>query len=255
MLITGLGFPAIGQYAETIRSDRPGQANSPYTAGKKILQIQTGLHIGGYNPEEEGKGSTFSIPLFFRYGITETVEINTFWGIGWDKYKVDDYSFTSAGLNNAAFGLRFNILRETEKIPAIGFDFSYKTKLISKDFRPDYPATKFNLIAAKSISDQAGLAINLCLSSDERFPPWVLTDQERFRVPSSPRWFLQHPGLISEYHLRLQRERDNYLGSKSVGLLLGHATDGARRKPASRTRRTNLKSPQPRQNGFRCQES
>ncbi len=160
-LTTVLTFPVCGQFSETIRSDRPGQANSPYTVGKKILQIQTGVEVGGFNPDGEGKGSTFYIPASFRYGITEMVEINTQWGIGWDKYTEDDYTSTAAGLNMAAFGLRFNILEENDKRPALGFEFTYMTKMLSKDYKPDYPGTKFNLIAAKSLSEQAGVNVNI----------------------------------------------------------------------------------------------
>lgn len=151
--------PIFAQYQETIASDRPGQSNSPYTVGKMVFQLQTGIQFGGGNGDNY-KRNDFELPAFIRFGITDKIEVNTLWGFRNSKTE-RFFETTSSGLNVANFGLRFNIFEETEKAPAVGFEFTYKTKMIGEDFRPDYPATKFNIMASKGISDLLSLTANL----------------------------------------------------------------------------------------------
>ncbi len=72
-----------------------------------------------------------------------------------------DSEYESSGLNMANVGLRFNIFEETEKAPALGFEFIYKTRMISKDYKPDHPSTKFNIMASKGFSDLISITTNL----------------------------------------------------------------------------------------------
>lgn len=151
-----------GQHGETIRSDRPGRSNSAYTAGKKILQIQTGLEFGASNYSGDARWNRFIFPVHFRYGITDKVEINA--GIGHrsetlkaDGEQLDKYS----GIDMANLALRFNIFEETDKIPALGFEATYKSKLVSEDYRPGYSSSRLNLMASKGVSDNLGITANL----------------------------------------------------------------------------------------------
>jgi hypothetical protein len=152
--------PLFAQYQETIVSDRPGQTNSPYTVGKMVLQLQPGIQFGGGNADNY-KRNDFEIPLFFRFGITEKIEVNTLWGLRNTRTERFSQKSKSSGLNTANFGLRFNIFEETEKAPALGFEFTYKTKMIGEDFRPDHTSTKFNIMASKGVTDLISISANL----------------------------------------------------------------------------------------------
>jgi len=47
-LCSCFAIPAMAQYSENIRSARPGQAVGPFTTGKDLFQIQTGLNYTNY---------------------------------------------------------------------------------------------------------------------------------------------------------------------------------------------------------------
>ena len=149
-----------GQFSETIVSDRPGQSNSPNTAGKMVLQLQTGLQVGGGNADND-KRNDFEFPAYIRFGITDKIELQTQWGIKNSSTELFNSEFKSNGLNMANFGVRFNIFEETEKAPALGFEFIYKTRMMSEDFKPDHPSTKFNIMASKGLSDLISITTNL----------------------------------------------------------------------------------------------
>jgi hypothetical protein len=151
---------SFSQFSETIVSDRPGQSNSPNTVGKMVLQLQTGLQVGGGNADNY-KRNDFELPAFIRFGITDKIELQTLWGFKNSSAERFDTEFKSSGLNMANFGLRFNIFEETEKAPALGFEFVYKTRMISKDYKPDHPSTKFNIMASKGFSNLISITANL----------------------------------------------------------------------------------------------
>ena len=151
---------SFSQFSETIVSDRPGQSNSPNTVGKMVFQLQTGLQVGGGNADNY-KRNDFELPAFIRFGITDKIELQTHWGLKNSSAERFNSEFKSSGLNMANFGLRFNIFEETEKAPALGFEFIYKTRMISKDYKPDHPSTKFNIMASKGLSDLISITTNL----------------------------------------------------------------------------------------------
>lgn len=151
---------SFSQFSETIASDRPGQSNSPNTVGKLVLQLQTGFQVGG-GKADNYKRNDFELPAFIRFGITDKIELQTHWGLKNSSAELFNNEFESNGLNMANFGLRFNIFEETEKAPALGFEFIYKTRMISKDYKPDHPSTKFNIMASKGFSDLISITTNL----------------------------------------------------------------------------------------------
>jgi len=162
--------PLIAQYSETISSDRPGQSNSPNTAGKMVLQFQTGLQIDG-SSNDRFKSNGFSWPLVIRFGIAEKVDLITGWGYASSKTEVSDLDWerTTSGLNIADIGLRFNIFEETAKAPAVGFEAYYKTEWTSTDFSRDHPSARLNLMASKGFSDLFSITSNLGLDVSNSF--------------------------------------------------------------------------------------
>lgn len=70
-----ISFQNFGQVSETIQSDRPGQAFTQYTAGKNILQLQSGV---GFFSSKNDFFTTENIykSLVLRYGIKENIELN-----------------------------------------------------------------------------------------------------------------------------------------------------------------------------------
>ena len=161
-------FPIIdcaAQFNESIVSDRPGQTNSPYTVGKKVLQFQTGPQLDGSSADNIS-GSAFSWPMFIRFGITDKIEVQTLWTYQNENADQSGTPNGRSGLSAADFGIRFNIFEESEKVPALGFEVLYNTKIRSSDYKPQYPSAKLNMMATKSISDLFSLNANLGVDFD-----------------------------------------------------------------------------------------
>ena len=71
-----------GQYNTTIRSARPGQAFGPFTTGKNIFQIQTGISYDSFkNKDMNLSGNGLGYLLSLRYGLEEKFEIRTAIGV------------------------------------------------------------------------------------------------------------------------------------------------------------------------------
>ncbi len=69
---------SFSQFSETIASDRPGQSNSPITVGKLVLQLQTGLQVGG-GKADNYKRNDFELPAIIRFGITIKLNCKHIW--------------------------------------------------------------------------------------------------------------------------------------------------------------------------------
>jgi hypothetical protein len=151
---------SFGQFNETISSDRPGQSNSPNTVGKMVLQVQTGMELSGDRAGND-ESNFFTAPAYFRFGITDKIEVQSLWGYQNGNTEVNDIDQKISGINIADLGLRFNIFEETDNAPALGFEFIYRTRMKSKDYKPDFPSTKFNLMASKGFSDLISVTANL----------------------------------------------------------------------------------------------
>jgi len=103
------------------------------------------------------------MPLMVRFGIADKVDLLTLWSYKREKEKSSSMEQTMNGINTADIGLRFNIFEETDKAPALGFEAFYKTELTSKDYKPNYPSAKLNLMTSKSISKLLSITANLGL--------------------------------------------------------------------------------------------
>ncbi|MFH1321824.1 MAG: transporter [Bacteroidota bacterium] len=176
---------ALAQYSETISSGRPGQAITPTTVGKKIFQLETGIALGGY----EGdillhKGQSYTISTLFRFGLTETFEINTGWDLRSVRINMPDdsvFSFNSwnfsklgekyrnmldstiniGGLNLSTLGMRYNIIEGKGIVPAVGFQFTIKLNILNGDYNPDNIAPQFLLVTSQNLSERFSLTANL----------------------------------------------------------------------------------------------
>ena len=68
----------LGQYTETINSNRPGNSQGAFAVGKNVLQLELGLGLGQENHDLlNTEASAFSIDYAVRYGLLkERLEIN-----------------------------------------------------------------------------------------------------------------------------------------------------------------------------------
>ena len=119
-LLCLLSFSAYGQYNETIRAGRPGDAMGAYVVGTKVFQVETGLShtftqingvvIGGNSKTVDRANATA-----LRFGLSESFEINGVFGIS--SNEIIDGANRNNGLSGLGVGARYNILNPDEGAP------------------------------------------------------------------------------------------------------------------------------------------
>ena len=141
------------QFAETIRTGRPGQSIGAYALGKKVVQLQAGatytdIDYGGSLNEQIG-----DYLAIVRLGLLEKLEISGV--INYRNLKLNDsvLNSTRKGINNTQIGLRYNILEAKGYIPAIGIQGRLLLKGNTGDFDRDDVGSKFILAVGQKMTD------------------------------------------------------------------------------------------------------
>ena len=149
------------QTSEVLRSSRPGQSFTPYTVGKNVFQIQSGLDINGFDDDGVIDGSGVFFVLLGRYGITETIEVRTDFQLNNDRITSPDGKERTNGLSAWNIGMRFNILNpDNAKSPALGFQFDLNLNASGEDYKSEYIAPKLLLLHSQNLSNRLGLTTN-----------------------------------------------------------------------------------------------
>jgi hypothetical protein len=152
---------ADAQYFETIRSDRPGQSNGPFSVGKNVFQIQSGIDFGGFRQQAASRNGSYAAPsAMLRYGLTRVADVNTSFGYRKDQYSAGDSSWSTNGLSLTAIGARINLYEGRGFAPAIGLQLTLKLPVLSLAYNPAYIAPDILLIVNERISDRISLLTN-----------------------------------------------------------------------------------------------
>ncbi len=165
---------SLAQYQETISSDRPGQANSPYTAGKNVFQNQTGIDFAGGSSDILRSQSL--IPnTYFRYGLTKQFELNSYWEFRNDSYSTDSLTSKQNGISYTSLGTRINILEAKDHSPALGFLFLVGLPLFSNNYTASYMASRFIVIVSQPLGKKFNLNTNLgaVYTGNSAEPDWI----------------------------------------------------------------------------------
>ena len=157
-----LAIPLLAQYNETIRSGRPGISIGPYTVGKNVFQIQTGLILGGAQPEDEADGETSLIAesTVIRFGLTRTLEVSTAFTFSRDKTENASGETTRSGLSQADVGFRVDLYEGQGIVPTVGFQSRLKLDILSKDYDPAHLGIVCLFITTQKLTQQLSLTTN-----------------------------------------------------------------------------------------------
>ncbi|MFC2124848.1 transporter [Bacteroidota bacterium] len=163
----------LGQFSETISTDRPGQANGAFGVGKSVLQVQTGPEWNSVKiTETAAKASGFIWPATIRFGISEKIELRL-------NTAYSSYSADISGIEYTMIGARANILDGESNGPAVGvlLDLGIKA-FASEDFKGDNGFGTLMVIAQQSISANSAITVNFGTSwnglGDYHTWPYVL---------------------------------------------------------------------------------
>ncbi|MEQ9415040.1 MAG: transporter [Cyclobacteriaceae bacterium] len=161
LLISGitLSFTSYGQYNETIRSGRPGQSIGPFTVGKGIFQIQTGMDVFGYKTPVF-KGDGFLNNTVLRYGIAERWEISALADYKVETWKSGVLETDLNGLAAFDIGGRYHVYSGEGLIPSIGFQLRFRLPVLSQDYEIDNVAPRFIIATNQKLSETFTLFTN-----------------------------------------------------------------------------------------------
>lgn len=139
---------ASAQYSETISSGRPGQAIGANSVGTNVFQIQAGVDF-------LEKPNIFMPNSFFRYGISERLEINS--GLS--------YSITDIGNELAGFtvGARVNLYDKAD-LPSMGLQVSFGLPVDDLEFN-----SQALFVITDDLTDSLSWTVNLGSNFDKDF--------------------------------------------------------------------------------------
>jgi len=150
-----------GQYWETIRSGRPGQSIGPFTVGKNILQIQSGMDVFGFeNNTANVKGDGFLNNTVVRYGIGERFEISALADFRFETINSGGTETDLSGLAAFDVGGRYHIYSGQDLVPSVGFQLRFRLPVLSEDYKIDDVAPRFVIITNQQLSETFTLFTN-----------------------------------------------------------------------------------------------
>lgn len=145
-------LPTIGfaQFGESIRSDRPGQANVPFTVGTKVFQVQSGLDFSGWD-DAVNNGDAILFNNVFRYGLTEMFEI----GLGLDyltqETKTASLTSSESGISTIALKIRSHIYEGEGLMPDFGYQFDLTLPMVHDAFSANEIVPKITIITGQDL--------------------------------------------------------------------------------------------------------
>lgn len=155
----------IAQFNETIRTGRPGQAIGPFSVGKNVFQIQSGIDLGGFNDKvNRFKNSYSKLNTVLRFGLGKNVEINSGWDYQYDRFVKSDSVYRINGLNASTIGTRIHLLDSKGYLPDIGLQITFKLPIVADAYNIKHVAPKILFIASKNLSPKFSLLSNFGIS-------------------------------------------------------------------------------------------
>jgi hypothetical protein len=154
------------QYAETIRTGRPGAAIGAHTTGRKVFQVQTGVNFGQNSWDPSQKLPNSHSLTVIRYGLLERLEVSAVVGFSRVKWsQLEQHDFDQKGLSAAQIGFRINVRDGQGKGPNIGIQSRLKLNVLDEDFEQQRLASAHLLAVTQKLTSKLGLAANIGLST------------------------------------------------------------------------------------------
>lgn len=161
ILLIMIFIPAImlGQFAENIRTGRPGQSIGAFALGSKVFQVQSGFTYTSFEDGFGNERNTYGFNNVFRLGIREKFEVS-----GVVNYTIAPENLTTgdrlSGISNTQIGARYNILEPNGAIPALGIQGRALLKFQQEEFRREEVGARFILAAGNRITDWMSYGVN-----------------------------------------------------------------------------------------------
>ncbi len=155
------------QYAEYMRSGRPGQSIGTYAVGARTFQGQHGVTLRSV---EAGVNTTrtTAITNVLRLGVTEDFEVSGVLRYQIDETPNDGNAFNPrnrSGLSSTQLGVRYNVTNESANVPSICVQTRLLLKGTSGDFGRVGVGQTTIVAVGKGLGDRFGLTGNVGFSN------------------------------------------------------------------------------------------
>ena len=168
----GLGAllgPVDAQYAEQIRSGRPGIAIGTYCVGAGVVQFEQGVTSRGYDvtpgvDEPAYAVRSLSTTHDIRFGVLSNFEVSALFVLQRDDFTGADRPGSTSGLSESQIALRYTFTEESPTLPALAVETRLLLRAQSEAYRRPATGVSTTLSAVKSIGEQFGAAANLALT-------------------------------------------------------------------------------------------
>ncbi|RMF23952.1 MAG: transporter [Bacteroidetes bacterium] len=153
ILLSGLPFLGKSQYSPSIASGRPGQSIGAGTVGARVFQIQS----GGEPSWRQGGEKRFVWNNVVRVGLLERLEAG-----GQINYRREQPSHGGrlSGVGEVELGLRWNLFREGDLVPAIALQGRLLLPWGSPALRKSDSGSRFTLAVSKNLHPRTNLTFN-----------------------------------------------------------------------------------------------
>ncbi|MFT7157376.1 MAG: hypothetical protein ACI8Q1_002395 [Parvicella sp.] len=191
-------IPTIAQYSENIRSARPGQAVGPFTTGKELFQVQTGVNYTNYTNNETARdGNIVEYLASLRYGVLENMEIRSAFKVRRDKINTrPEPSRKFGGLSFWNVGLRYNIVSGTGFKPSFGVQGDIKLTWVDPQYRSSKISPRIMLIHGQRLTEKIGVTTNFSMTLNGESDKALLGYIVKFSFPIAKKWtsFIENYG-------------------------------------------------------------
>lgn len=153
---------SIAQYTEVYRSGRPGLFYGPYSIGKGIIALESGLGYQAFPQSREG--FTF-YPQLVRVGLSEKLEVRTFLTFqpnGFGRLSAP----TGQSLALTEIGFRYRFSENLGSFPAIALEMIWAMPWVSQPFQPRFVRPYAFISTDNQLGESLNLVTNFGLDFD-----------------------------------------------------------------------------------------
>ncbi|MEM1328451.1 MAG: transporter [Bacteroidota bacterium] len=149
------------QFAENIRSGRPGQGIGAYTLGAKVFQLQSGVNYNSIDFDTNNGTDRWLHNTVVRLGLVEKWEVSAVFNWRTDEFTMNQDEERQFGISNTQIGARYNVVSGKEKGPTLGIQARALLRAQSEAYRREKIGVTAIAMSSQSLSDKWGLLLNV----------------------------------------------------------------------------------------------
>lgn len=196
-------YSAFAQNSEVIRTSRPGQAFVPFTTGKNVFQVQTGITSGGFEDDDlDQSGDNIDYIAAFRYSVLENFEIRSSFRLRRDEIEITETNAVNTvelgGLSFWNVGVRYNIIEGTGFQPSFGFQTEVALNVVDEDYNTEEIAPSFMLMHSQALSETFTLTTNwgVAWNGNDNDPAGLYVINVAFPITDKLGGFIENYGTL-----------------------------------------------------------